>query len=281
MRTILFRIFAVLAALCIAVLGWGYIEATRDPLVRQASVQLDDWPADEPPLHAVLISDIHVAGPDMPPERLRQIVRQINALSPDIVFIAGDLVSDKRFATHRYSLTEAIEPLRSLRSRLGTFAVLGNHDHWRDTAAAKAALTDIGARVIENDALRIGPFALGGLDDNFTGRANPQKMWERLSKLPGAKVVLSHSPDPFPSLPDADFVMLAGHTHCGQIVLPIVGAMAYMSAYGDRYACGLKREGRKAIIVGAGLGTSVIPLRIGAPPELWLVSLGPKARNLL
>lgn len=69
--------------------------------------------------------------------------------------------------------------------------------------------------------------------------------------------------------------MLAGHTHCGQIRLPLIGALSYESDYGDRFSCGLKVEGRRRIVITAGLGTSVLPLRLGAPPDLWLLTLGP------
>ena len=70
--------------------------------------------------------------------------------------------------------------------------------------------------------------------------------------------------------------MLAGHTHCGQIRLPLIGAVSTMSEHGERYACGRVDEGGRTLIVGAGLGTSILPLRLGARPDLWLVTIGPK-----
>jgi predicted MPP superfamily phosphohydrolase len=69
--------------------------------------------------------------------------------------------------------------------------------------------------------------------------------------------------------------MLAGHTHCGQIRLPWYGAIGTVSRYGERFECGLIREDGRTLIVGAGVGTSILPLRLGAPPDLWLVRLGP------
>ena len=80
--------------------------------------------------------------------------------------------------------------------------------------------------------------------------------------LPGARILLSHSPDPFPRLPRDVALMLAGHTHCGQVRLPLIGAVKTMSAYGQRYACGLIRENGRTLIVTAGLGTSGLPLRL-------------------
>lgn len=221
----------------------------------------------------MLISDIHVAGPDMPPARLARIVGRIDALKPDLVLIAGDFVSDKRLSTRRYGTAEAVAPLARLHPRLGTFAVLGNHDHWRDAAAISTALAHAGVRVLDNQAVRAGPLAVGGLDDAFTGHDDLAATLASLRAVGGVPVLLSHSPDPFPSVPAAVPLTVAGHTHCGQIRLPIVGPLATMSDHGARYACGLIREQGKILIVGAGLGTSVLPLRLGAVPDLWLVTL--------
>lgn len=262
----------ILFALGLCLLLWAYGVATSDPVVRRAQLPM---PGLTSPVKILLISDIHVAGPDMPPERLSRIVAQINALRPDFVLIAGDLVSDKSVATWTYSLTQAVAPLAALKPRLGSFAVLGNHDIWRDAAGAEKALASAGVRLLDNDAVAAGPLAIGGLNDAFTGRDDLPATLAALRLVPGAKLLLSHSPDPFPRVPPDVTLMLAGHTHCGQIVLPLVGALATFSDYGDRYACGLVREGGKTLIVGAGLGTSLLPLRIGAVPDLWLVELRP------
>jgi predicted MPP superfamily phosphohydrolase len=272
------RFLLLLVALGLALLAWCYWTALADPVVREADVALHDWPAGAPPVRALLVSDLHVAGPDMPPERLARIVEQANALRPDIVFIAGDFISDRRLSTRTYSFEEAVAPLAGLRARFGTVAVLGNHDHWRNAAEAKAALRRIGVRVLANDAAEVGPLAIGGLDDAFTRHQDIAAMMNGMRALPGARIVLSHSPDPFPALPrDATF-MMAGHTHCGQIRLPLIGALSTMSAYGDRYACGLIRENGRTLIVSAGLGTSLLPLRLGAVPDMWLIRLGPGRR---
>ena len=270
-RNLLFLLIAGLA-----LLGWMYWTAVDDPVVRATEVGLADWPAGEAPVRAVLISDIHVAGPDMPPERLARIVAQIDALNPDIVLIAGDLVGDKDTGTRTYAMADIVAPLGRLRPRLGVVAVLGNHDHWRNAAEARAALEAIGIRVLDNQAANAGPLAIGGLDDDFTGQDDLPATLGAMRRLTGARLLLSHSPDPFPSVPPDVGLMLAGHTHCGQIRLPLIGAIATESRYGDRYACGRIDEGGRTLIVGAGLGTSILPLRLGARPDLWLVTIGPK-----
>lgn len=270
------RFVAAIALIGLAVTGWAYWTAVSDPVVREAAAALPGWPEGAAPVTAVLISDLHVAGPDMPPSRLARIVAQINALRPDIVLIAGDLVSDKRLATRHYGFAEALAPLRGLRARLGSFAVMGNHDHWRGTAEAHRALAQAGVRVLDNDAVQAGPLALGGLDDDFTDRADVARTVAAMRARPGARLLLSHSPDPFAALPGDVPLMLAGHTHCGQIRLPFYGAIESVSDFGTRYECGLIRERGRTLIVTAGLGTSVVPLRLGAAPDLWLIRLGPK-----
>jgi predicted MPP superfamily phosphohydrolase len=222
------------------------------------------------------MSDVHVGGPAMPPARVRRIVDRINLLSPDIVLIAGDLVTDKRLATRYYSHDEAVAPLAALRPRLGTIAVLGNHDHWRDSAAAHRALARAGIRVLDNQAVQVGPVAVGGLDDDFTGRADLAATLAALRALSGPRLILSHSPDPFADPAPDVFLMLAGHTHCGQVSPPLIGPLSTMSRYGRRYACGLVREGGRTLVVTAGLGTSGIPLRLGAAPDMWLIEIGPR-----
>ncbi len=276
----LLRAAQILVALGIGLAGWAYSVAIRDPVVREAEIALAGWPEGAPPVRAVLISDIHVAGPDMPPARLARIVAQINALHPDVVLIAGDFVSDKKVMTRAYSLTDAIAPLGGLRARFGAFAVMGNHDHWRNAAEAHAALANANVHVLDNDAVAAGPLALGGLDDAYTDHDDVARTVARLRALPGARVVLSHSPDPFPDLPGDIGLMLAGHTHCGQIRFPIVGALSTMSDYGQRYACGRVDENGRTLIVTAGLGTSGVPLRLGAVPDLWLIRLGPRENRL-
>jgi predicted MPP superfamily phosphohydrolase len=260
----------ILAAALLA--GWMYWTAISDPVVRRTEIRLAGL---TDPLRIVLISDTHVGGPDMPPERLERIVGQVNALGPDLVLIAGDLVTDKRLSTRHYTMAEAVAPLAALRPRIGSFAVLGNHDHWRDAGQARRELRRAGIRVLDNDAAQAGPIALGGVDDDFTGHADVPRTVARLRALAGPRILLSHSPDPFPRLPADVPLMFAGHTHCGQVSLPLIGPLKTMSDYGDRYACGRIDEGGRTLVVSAGLGTSGITLRLGAVPDLWVVELRP------
>jgi uncharacterized protein len=273
----LWRWLTGLLLLSIVVLGNGYWNATRDPIIRTASLGVDNWAAGEPPIKILLLSDIHVAGPDMPPERLSRLVRRFNALKPDLVLIAGDLVSEKRVATRIYTAGEIVAPLGKLKAPLGVIITLGNHDHWFDPAALRKELRALGLTVLQNEAVMRGSLVIGGVDDDFSGHDNVPATYAAMERLPnGPRVLLTHSPDIIPELPSAVAAVFAGHTHCGQIVLPLVGALSYVSRYGDRFACGKIDDNGQPVFVGAGLGTSILPLRYGAAPDAWMVTIGPK-----
>lgn len=262
---------ALLLALGLA--GLGYANILADPMIRRAVLPVPDWPAGAAPIRVALISDLHVQGPDMPPARIARLVAEVNATQPDLVLLAGDFVGDRQIATRDYSDAEIAAPLRGLRASLGAYAVLGNHDHWRDGPAMAAALEAAGVRVLRNQAARAGPVTLVGIDDIHTRHADIAGAARAATAIGGPFVVLSHSPDVAPALPRQFGVVLAGHTHCGQIVLPFWGQVVSASNYGDRYRCGVIRENGRVIVVTAGWGASVLPLRFGAPPDWWLVTL--------
>jgi predicted MPP superfamily phosphohydrolase len=151
--------------------------------------------------------------------------------------------------------------------------VRGNHDHWFDMPGLAAELRKHGITLLANAAHQAGPLVIGGLDDDYTGRADLRATLAAMERLQGAPIVLSHSPDPFPRLAGTVKLMLAGHTHCGQIAYPWGGAPAYLSEHGDRYGCGRIDEDGQVLIVGAGLGTSLIPVRLFTRPEIWLIEV--------
>lgn len=212
----------------------------------------------------------------MRPERLERIVAQVNTLEPDLVAIAGDLVSEKRVATHVYSPEEIVAPLGALKARYGVALVPGNHDHWFDWPGLSAELARYPSiAVLQNDAAEFGPLAIGGVDDAFSGNDDIEATLKAMKPLRGARMVLTHSPDIFPQVPVDINLVLAGHTHCGQIAYPWGGAPATMSEYGNLYACGVVEENGKTLVTSGGLGTSLIPVRLFTRPTIWLITLKP------
>ena len=144
--------------------------------------------------------------------------------------------------------------------------------------------------ILENQAVRLSkqgrPFWLVGLGDQWAFPA--RKGFVGLDDLPGALaqigdkapvILLAHEPDIFPSVPDRVALTICGHTHGGQIALPLLGPLYVPSRYGTRYAYGHVRENGRDLIVSAGLGMSGIPVRFGVPPEITLISTGPFRRS--
>lgn len=266
-RRVATRVIIVAALVGLAlVIAFGYRQATRDPIVRTATFKDPEGHVDGPPVRLLLMSDVHIEGPETPPDRLSRIVDEANALHPDIIVFAGDLLGNSVIATKRYTIEQAVEPFRRLRARLGVIAVIGDDDRSK-SRETQQALQSVGINVLDDDAAQFGPIAVGGFRPGYYDSLR------RLYRLDGTKVLVAHSPDQFPHLKDAIPLMLAGHTHCGQIVLPVVGALATASRYRTRYLCGLIQEQGKTLIVTSGLGTSQLPLRIGAPPDMWLITI--------
>lgn len=265
--------------LAVALLAKIWHDTMRDPVIERLVVESDAMSTDQQPVTVALLADIHVAGPDMPPTRLEEIVAQVNTLEPDLVAIAGDLVSEKRTATQVYSSSEIVSPLGKLSAPLGVVLVPGNHDHWFDWQGLERELAKHSQiTVLQNEAAQFGPLAIGGADDAFTGRDDLPATFKALKPLKGMKMVLTHSPDIFPQVPvDIDLV-LAGHTHCGQIAYPWGGGPATMSDYGQLYACGVFEQHGKTLVTSAGLGTSLLPIRLFTHPEIWLIEIRPQRR---
>ena len=269
---------ALLAALALSIglLALGYSNARADPIVREAYIPVGDWPDGAPPLRVLGLSDVHVSGPDMPPERVVRIAERLNRLSPDLILVAGDLISEKRSATQIYTEEQVAAPFATFEARYGMVVAPGNHDHWVDLDAMVAALEKHGIAVLQNEAVRRGPVRIGAVDDDYTGHGDIPATFAALAAYgDGPTLIVSHTPDIVPDLPRPVAAVFAGHTHCGQISLPVIGPLTTLSEYGDRFACGKIRDGGQTVFVGAGLGTSILPLRFGAPPDVWLVTFGP------
>lgn len=271
-RIFLVRGGLLVALLALAIAVYGYREARRDPLVRRTTIALADWPPGARPVRVALVSDIHIASAAMDAPRLARIVAQVNALHPDLVLLAGDFIyGNDRHNAARFA-PELIAPLGGLRAPLGVLAVAGNHDHQTGLAQVSAALAQAHVRLLANQAVLRGPLAVAGIDDNSTGHARLPATMRQLERLHGARIAFTHAPDIAYHLPKGLPVLLAGHTHCGQVVVP---GMARFVPEARNFRCGRIAYRHHIIVVTAGIGTSGPPIRIGAPPDLWLITFGP------
>jgi predicted MPP superfamily phosphohydrolase len=256
-----------------AALGlWAVLEPGR-LVTRDRTLALAGWPSALDGFKVVVIADLHVGSWLNGLGRLPRLVARSNELAPDMVVLLGDLV-------HGGTRGVAVEPepiaaeLRKLQARVGVFAVLGNHDWWYDGERVRRALSAVGVRVLEEEWVDAGGLYLAGVGDLAT--RDPQPAWLVGKVPPGAPVLLlTHEPDLFPEVPARVTLTLAGHTHGGQVRLPLIGAPVVPSRFGQRYAGGLVVEQGRPLFVTTGVGTSILPIRFGVPPEIVLLRLRP------
>ena len=260
------------------------IEPERLVVTRYAPA-LPGWPAGRK-LSITVIADLHAGGPDMQFEHIRRIVDRASALQSDIVLLLGDFIASYRFAITKVSDPVWAAELARLSAPLGTWAILGNHDWWHDLHGVRDALAGVKIPVLENDAVLLGPagqrFWLAGIGDQLAiplghGRyRGVDDLPLTLSRITTDDPVLLmvHEPDIFPRVPDRVALTLAGHTHGGQIRVPFLWPHFVPSKYGARFAYGHVVEDERHLIVSGGLGTSIIPARLGVPPEILHIELG-------
>ena len=224
-----------------------------------------------------VLTDLHVGSPFNGIEKLRAVVARTNSARPDIVCILGDLII-QGVVGGRFVSPEAIAAeLSALRAPSGIVAVLGNHDGWFDHDRVQRALEQNGIRVIEEAAERVstpaGPVWLAGVSDLWTGRHDIGAALAGVADDRMPVILLTHNPDVFPQVPARVTLTLAGHTHGGQVRLPLLGAPIVPSRFGQRYAIGHVVEGGRHLYVATGVGTSLLPIRFRVPPAIAILTL--------
>jgi len=231
------------------------------------------------------LSDIHL-GFWVRPERLQRAVQVVNSLRPDIVVLTGDFV----YRSARYAALCAGE-LSRLEARCGVYAVLGNHDLWEGADKVTESLRRVGIQVLRDRRVAIemngARLWLLGVDDpgyGFTktwARDELESVWEgglpwlrrALRALPPGevKILLLHNPDFASVLPPGVDLILSGHSHGGQIRIPLLGPL--ILGVRRENASGLRREGRAWLYINRGLGVIFPPVRFLCRPEITLLRL--------
>ena len=281
-----------LAGLVLSAYGF-FVEPALRLRVRRWRIRPPGWTGG--PLRIAVLADLHMGEPWMGLARLGRIVARTNALGADLIVILGDLEAGHRFVSRRVPMADTAAELARLSAPMGVRAILGNHDWWHDRPAQARGggpnriaglLRAAGVPVLQNGAERLGegaasgPFWLAGLDDQLAIGVGDM-VFRGLDDLPGTLaqvtgdapvILLAHEPDIFPKVPDRVALVLSGHTHGGQVRLLGWSPMV-PSAFGNRYAYGHVREGRRDLVVSGGLGCSILPLRLGVVPEITLVEI--------
>ena len=288
------QILAAAGTLTLAPFGLaGYavgVEPMLAPRVTRYALAPPRWP-ESLGLRIGVIADIHACEPWMSAERVHAIALSVNALQPDLVVLLGDFNAGHRFVTGPVRPEGWSEALSVLRAPLGVHAILGNHDWWHGPVPGmpggpeevRRGLRQAGIAVMENTAVKLRKdgrdFWLAGLADQMAHVIGPR--WTRgADDLAGALamvsdeapiILLMHEPFIFPRVPDRVALTLCGHTHGGQIDIPMLGTPFAPSR---RYVYGHVVEGDRHMIISGGLGESGLPMRFRVPPEILQVDLG-------
>lgn len=243
------------------------------------NISLRRWPAALDGFTIALLSDFHY-DQYFSAHPLRSAVGMVNGLSPDIIVLTGDFVTEPSFGGSDQKAAAESEPcadlLRQMRSAYGSWAVLGNHDCATDPAHVTSVLRANGIQVLANQSVPIerngARFWLSGVNDVLCGGAD---LNATLSPVPRDEpaVLLAHEPD------YADRVarhpvdlQLSGHSHGGQVRLPLLPPL-YLPTLARKYYWGLYRIGPLILYTNPGLGTIGVPARLNCPPEITLITV--------
>lgn len=275
--------YAAVGAVGLTTYGF-YVEPVMRLTVRNWPLVLGDWPRELLPTRIVVLADFHVGNPWMTVERVSGIVKTAMSLNPGLIVLLGDYMPGLSAAwTSGFpSISEWTAALEPLRAPLGVYAVLGNHDTEKD--AVREGLARVNIPVLSNKAVRLERdgrhFWVAGLADQVI--ETPDLPGTLAQTAEGEPVILlAHEPDIFTEVAQAQrpvALTLSGHTHGGQVALPVVGSVAELA--GRRYVYGHYTENGRHLIVSGGLGVTRIPVRFLVPPEITVIDLlRPAART--
>jgi predicted MPP superfamily phosphohydrolase len=255
---------------------YPFLEAKWCRIVHQTIV-LPNLPAPFRGTRIALLADIH-HGPFVPLEYIRHVVAMTNALKPDLVLLAGDYVHG-----HHSYIAPGIEELGKLEATLGRYAVRGNHDNrsYHDCSDfrphSSVALREAGLPELTNRGewlKRSGQrLRICGVGDLWTDRQDLDAALGDATER-DAVILLSHNPDFAETVRDERVgLVLSGHTHGGQIIIPGLGAPIVPSRYGQKYLYGLVEAPACQVFITRGVGTITLPVRFVCRPEVVILTL--------
>ena len=276
----------IAALLCVA---YGYFVEPHRLVITTQTIEPKGWPKELDGYKIVAIGDIHAGSNGVDNAKLRRLVTEANAQRPDLIVLLGDYVSEKNETELRMPVAEIADGLAGLSAPDGVLAVLGNHDGFTCPSCIKKEFPRVGINVLDNQVVPIttangGRFRVIGLPDHM--QLTYWKVFSDNAKRAlaptddhGPVIALEHSPDILEVI-TGDYLIskdlsliLAAHTHGGQVRFPILGAPIVSSSYGQKYTRGLIKQNGVQMFVTSGVGESILPFRFLVPPEIAVLTL--------
>ncbi len=255
---------AWLATAALGALGLGYVGGNLHPpdalVVQTHTLSTPLWSG--PPVRVALLADLHLSSED-DLERLAVIGQQVRAQRPDLVLLAGDYAGDPAFLRRQghHVLVDALA--ETLAPVAPTLAVLGNHDNWHSPEDWRRAFAASPIKLVEGAVVEVdvpgGVVCVRGLGDAFSGAWAPVAIPDHCA---GHTLTLTHDPSGLLHEGTLETIGLAGHTHCGEVRLPLIGAPWTPTDAPFDMHCGPFERIYPGLTSG-GLGTSIAPVRFG------------------
>lgn len=278
-------VFIIGFAVGLILLGYVYFIEPNRLVVKEVSLEVPNWNRELNGFKLAAISDIHGGSNTITEEKLQYITQQINAQNPDIIVMLGDFVSqvhDTGTSIQNRDLKMPVETiaqnLKGLQAKYGVFVVIGNHDWWYDEKDCRRAFENVGFTVLENETksfeINNKIVTVLGIEDFWRRRKVEVK--DVLDQLPSQENIIgiTHNPDSFDQTPEVLSILLAGHTHGGQVNFPFIGAPIIPAK--KEYSAGHIVKGGRNLFVTTGIGTSGLPFRFRVPPEIVVMNLSSK-----
>ena len=267
--------------LAAAAMVYGAVVEPRQLHMVPHSVGVNELPADCEGVRIDLVSDIHTGSLNNGVDNLDRLVGDLKRSDADVVLLAGDYVILSVLGGTYVSGATVAQHLQPLARQKPTYAVLGNHDWWKNGQQIAQDFRKAGIHMTDNRAVRMQvrqcEFWLVGIGDKDEGHPDIAFALEQTRSAPNLpKIALTHNPELFEQIPEEVGLTLAGHTHGGQIRVPIGGypAFWFKPKAESTFVDGLYREpDGRALFVTRGVGTSIVSLRFGVPPEVSQLTL--------
>jgi predicted MPP superfamily phosphohydrolase len=274
------RLFVTLVLCALACLAWGFFWEPRQLVERDYTFALPHWSRECEGLRLDVVADLHTGSPHNGLDKLDDIVARLAASDASAVLMAGDYVILSVLGGTYISADQLAPHLKPLTARKPVYAVLGNHDWWKDGHKVRAALESAGVIVLEDRAwaAQFGACRVWivGIGDKWETRHDVAGAFAGVGDDAPA-IALTHNPDLFPDIPPRASLTIAGHTHGGQVRLPWIGTPVLPAE--QRYAGGYLIDHGKHLFVSTGIGTSILPVRFGVPPEISRLRLDSSPRG--